>query len=114
MSRPQFTPTKEQRDIVKSMAAVGIQHDKIALKLRLRSPKTLRKHFRDELNLGAIDAHYTVGKTAFEMAKSGKCVAATIFYLKTQCGWREQPTSVPAAGPPPPFVVECKQEGGQV
>ena len=46
MSRPQLTPTEEQRRLVKSMAAVGISHEDIARKLRIRSPKTLRKHFR--------------------------------------------------------------------
>jgi hypothetical protein len=31
MPRPPFTPTQEQRGIVKSMAAVGIAHEDIAL-----------------------------------------------------------------------------------
>jgi len=49
MPRPPFTPTPEQRTIVKSMAAMGIPQEDIALKLGLRSPKTLRKHFGGEL-----------------------------------------------------------------
>ena len=114
MSRPQFNPTAEQRTLVKSMAALGIPHDSIALKIGVRSPKTLRKHFRLELDLGATDAIYTVGKTLYDMAKSGDCPAATIFFMKTRAGWREQPKAELAPGPPPPFIVECKQEGGQL
>ena len=72
MSRPQFRPTEEQRIVVKSFAAVGMPHEQIALKIGVRSPKTLRKHFRQELDLGAVEANYAVGKTGFEMAKSGK------------------------------------------
>ncbi len=37
MARPQLNPTKEQRDIGKSMAAMGIPHQDIALKIVIRS-----------------------------------------------------------------------------
>jgi hypothetical protein len=40
---------------VKSLAAYGMSHEGIAQMLALRSPKTLRKHFRKELELGAIE-----------------------------------------------------------
>jgi hypothetical protein len=94
------------------MVALGIQHDKIALILGLRSPKTLRKHFRHELDVGAIEAICTVGKTAFDMAKSGEHPRMTIFFLKARGGWREQPAFESAAGPPPPFIVAQEQAGG--
>ena len=100
--------------MVKSMAAMGIPHDSIALKIGLRSPKTLRKHFRHELDLGRQMPSIKSEITLFDMAKSGDCPAATIFFMKTRAGWRERPTVEPAAGPPPPFIVECKQEGGQL
>ena len=45
MARPQFKPTDDQRRMVKSMAAMGIPHEQIAIKMGIRSPKTLRKHF---------------------------------------------------------------------
>jgi hypothetical protein len=114
MSRPQFNPTPEQRGMVKSMAAMGILHEHIALKIGVRSPKTLRKHFRQELDLGAVEADYKVMSTLFQMATSGEHPGATIFWAKTRIGLREQPAFERAAGPPPPFVVECRQEGGQL
>jgi hypothetical protein len=106
MSRPQLTPTEEQRRLVKSMAAVGISHEDIARKLRIRSPKTLRKHFREELHLGMIDADYMVGKTPFEMATGGEEVAATIFWTKVRRLLREPPAhDAGPSGPPPPIVA---------
>ena len=107
MPRPQFTFTAEQRILVKSMAAVGIRHEEIARKVGIRSPKTLRKHFRRELDEGVTDANYSVAQSLYANAKKGN-VAAQIFWLKTRAGWREKPTFEPAAIPPPPFIVAQK------
>jgi hypothetical protein len=96
--------------MVKSMAAVGIPNEDIARKIRIRSPKTLRKHFRDELDLGIIDANYNVGKTLYQMATSGDEPAATIFWDKTRNRSRERsPDAAPAA--PPPFIVGVESGG---
>jgi len=112
MPRPQLHPTDEQRRLVKSMAAVGIPQEEIARKIGVRSAKTLRKHFRDELCLGMTDANYMVGQTLFRMATSGEFPAATIFWAKTWMGLRERPPdSTPPGGPPPPFVV-AQDSGG--
>jgi len=86
------------------MAAVGVPHEDIGRKIGIRSPKTLRKHFREELDLGMIDANYNVGKTFYEMAASGEDVAATIFWVKTRNLFREPSRDSGASGPPP-FVV---------
>jgi len=40
-----FAPTAEQRALVKSMAGLGIRHEEIAIKIGVRSPKTLRNIF---------------------------------------------------------------------
>ena len=113
MARPQFIPTNEQRGLVKSMAAMGIQHEHIAWKIGVRSPKTLRKHFREELDLGATEANYKVAKTLFQMATSGEHPAATIFWVKTRNGFREHPPLGGASAVPPPFIVAREQEGSQ-
>ena len=53
MARPRFVPNAETRKMVRSMAAYGIRQEEIACCLGLRSPKTLRRHFREELNRAA-------------------------------------------------------------
>jgi len=97
--------------MVKSMAAVGIQHQDIARKVGVRSPKTLRKHFRHELDLGVTEANYRVGTTLFQMATSGEHPGATMFWMKIRAGWRERSAFEPASGPPPPFVVAQERTG---
>ena len=112
MPRPPFTPSQEQRGLVKSMAAVGIPHEDIARKVGVRSPKTLRKHFRPELHLGVMEANYRVGTTLFQMATSGEHPGVTMFWMKSRNGWQERPAFEPASGPPPPFVV-AQDRGAQ-
>ena len=106
MPRPKFVPTAEQRKTVRTMAGFGIPQDDIAAHLEI-APKTLRKHFKQELRVGAIHADARVIESLYKMATSGESAAATIFWVKTRCRWREN--SVPAESAPPEFhlhVVE--------
>jgi hypothetical protein len=91
MPRPRFEPTAEQRKTVEVMAAYGIPEEQIASTIGPKgiSPKTLRKHFRRELLLGATKANSKVAETAYQMAISGKSPALTIFWLKCRARWRE-------------------------
>jgi len=87
MPRPKFVPTKDQRLTVKTLSAYGINQEGIARKIGLRSPKSLRKHFREELALGAIEALAQVSQTHYQMAKSGKFPASTMHFLNTRARW---------------------------
>ena len=109
MARPRFKPTTDQRRIVKSMAAYGIPQPGIATILGLRSVKTLRRHFRQELDRGAIEANTQVAQSLFKMATSGK-VAAAIFWMKTRGRWREGGGSEEGAQSPPPFLVALEKK----
>jgi hypothetical protein len=100
--RPKFKPTEEQRLLVKHLASVGTPHDQIARKLGVRSPKTIRKYFRDEIDLGAIEANANVAGSTYKKAMSGN-VEAQKFWLMCRAGWGRA-TFQPAAAPPP-FVV---------
>jgi hypothetical protein len=51
--------------------------------------KTLRKYYRDELDLAKAKANATIGGALFNQAKSGD-TSAMIFWMKTQAGWRER------------------------
>lgn len=95
MARVKFEPTEEQRENVELLAAVGTKHDLIARMItdpatgRHISDKTLRKYFRDELDLGLAKANAIVGQTLFQMASSGLDTGATCFWMKTRAGWKE-------------------------
>ena len=83
-------PTGETRRTVRAMAGYGVPHAQIATFIRI-DPKSLRKHYRDELNRGMIEANVKVAQTLFTLATADKNVAAAIFWMKARAGWRERP-----------------------
>jgi hypothetical protein len=105
MPRAQFVPTLEQRRVVKSVAAYGMPQAQIAAVIDLRSEKTLRRHFRKELDLGAAEANSAVAQSLFRMATVDKRPVAAIFWLKCRGGWRERPAFEHRNTALPPFVV---------
>jgi len=110
MARPRFVPTEEQRSTVKSMAAYGIKQEDIATEIGLRSSKTLRKHFSQEIKRAAIQANTRVGQTLYKMATSGEEPAATIFWLKARAGWRETQVVETRPAATPDFIVAQEKE----
>jgi hypothetical protein len=96
MGRRAHNPDAAQRRQVEAMAAYGIPADDIARVVGV-DPKTLRKHYRDELDLGVTKANAQVAGFLFNSAKSGN-VTAQIFWLKTRARWREVPTTLEHAG----------------
>jgi hypothetical protein len=104
MARPPFRPSAEQRRSVKLMAGLGMRHQDIALVLDI-AEKTLRKHFQQELALGAIGANAKVLQTLYGMATSGANTAATIFYAKTRCGLREKSHEPDSHWMQPPQII---------
>jgi hypothetical protein len=67
---------------------VGTTQSDIARVLDI-DEKTLRKYYRDELDLAKAKANATIGGALFNKAKTGD-TAAMIFWMKTQAGWRER------------------------
>ncbi len=84
-----YEPTEEKRRTVRAMSGFGIPQEDIATLLEL-DPKTLRKHYRRELDRGSIEATAKVAQTLFQMATSGENTAAAIFWMKARAGWREK------------------------
>lgn len=109
MPRPKLTPTDEQRLQVKSLAAVGIPQEDIARKIGIRSPKTLRKYFRNELDLAATDANASVGGALYNNAMAGNTDAQK-FWLERRAGWRSWPSRSGLSAPPPFIVAREKKE----
>ena len=84
-----FEPTEEQRRTVRAMSGFGVPQDGIATHLGI-DPKTMRKHFRDDLDRGSVEATTKVAQSLFNMATKGNNVAAAIFWMKARAGWREK------------------------
>ena len=86
-----FQPTPEQRKIVRAMAGYGIPQADICLVLAGIDLKTLRKHFRTELDTGGTLATAKVAENLYRMATGPgrEAVTAAIFWLKTRARWQE-------------------------
>src|SRR5215203_1487335 len=78
------------------MAAYGIPEADIAMVVGI-DPKTLRKHYRDELDLGSTKANAQVAGFLFNSARNGN-VTAQIFWLKTRAKWKEAPAELRHSG----------------
>lgn len=89
MTNPAHAPTDESRELVKQLSAEGFIQEHIADQVGIDA-KTLRKHYKDELRDGKFEANRKVAKTLFAAATEGGSVAAMIFWLKSQAGWREK------------------------
>lgn len=91
--RQSFEPTDEQRDLVKKLTGFGMRQVEVCKVITNAngspiSDVTLRKHFRDELDIGEMDANAKVANALFKNAMQGS-VAAQIFWMKARARWRE-------------------------
>ena len=84
------SPSDEERRTVKALSGYGVPQEDIAIHMDVDA-KTLRKHYRRELDRGTIEANAKVAQTLFTMATVDKNVAAAIFWMKARAGWREKP-----------------------
>lgn len=91
--RPSHEPSGKDRKTVECMASYGIKQEEIAAVIGVDS-KTLRAHYRNELDLSSTKANALVAQSLFAKATATKCsgpsVTAAIFWLKTRAGWKER------------------------
>ena len=83
----QHEPNDVERRQVEAMAGFGVPEADIAKVLGI-GPKTLRKHYRVELDTGHVRANAKVAECLFKQATGGN-VTAQIFWLKTRARWKE-------------------------
>ena len=102
MARPNLKPTAEDRLKVKRFAACGTRHEDMARFLGFRSAKTLRKYFRDELDLGAAEANANVAAALYRNAVERGDTRAQEIWLKCRANWRDRNELLPSAQAPPP------------
>lgn len=81
-------PTDAQRQLVQLHATIGTQQEIIADIIGVDA-KTLRKHYREELDLALARANAAIGGALFNKAKGGD-TTAMIFWMKTRAQWREK------------------------
>jgi hypothetical protein len=90
MARPAHKPDPTVRRQVEAMAGYGVPEAEIAGVVGV-SPKTLRKHYRGELDHGHVKANAKVAENLYRKATGDgrEAVIAAIFWLKTRAGWKE-------------------------
>ncbi len=100
--KQQHFPTAEQRAMVEAMAGYGIPHEDIATVVGI-APKTLREHYREQLDRGHVKANAQVAGNLFKIATGTgrEAVTAAIFWLKCRAGWSEYAPAPKVAGAEP-------------
>ena len=90
MGRRAHTPDLATRRQVEAMAGYGVPEADIGGVIGV-DPKTLRRHYRDELKHGHVKANARVAESLYRKATSegAQSVTAAIFWLKTRAGWKE-------------------------
>ena len=96
MGRRSHVPDPAVRRQVETLAAYGIPATDISRVVGI-DPKTLRKHYREELDLGETKANAQVAGFLFNAAKNGN-VTAQIFWLKTRAKWRDAAVEIRHSG----------------
>ncbi len=96
--RPSFQPTDKDRATVRVMVAGDIEQTAICSVIGV-TPKTLRRHFRHEIDTGAAEANAAVVASLHRMAVGSKAsegrpavlpdVRAAIWWTKARLGWQE-------------------------
>ncbi|WP_152662476.1 hypothetical protein [Devosia soli] len=102
--RPSYQPTDKDRRVVEMMAGWAMAEERIAKVIGV-DPKTLRKHFAQELEVGHAKLEAQLAQNLLRIAQGHdrQSLIATIFALKTRFGWVEQP-------PPPREEAPGKKE----
>jgi hypothetical protein len=90
MARPSHKPDPELRRRVEALAGFGILEADIAGLIGIDA-KTLRKHYRQELDFGHTKTNAKVAENLFRKATGDgrESVTAAIFWLKARARWKE-------------------------
>jgi hypothetical protein len=88
--RPVYQPSDKDRRIAEALAGWAIPQERIARVIGV-DPKTLRKHFSDELYVGSAKLEAQLAQNLLRIAQGHdrQALIATIFALKTRFGWVE-------------------------
>jgi hypothetical protein len=87
---PPYEPTPSDRATVKNLVVCGYTHEQIARCIGSYgiSEKTLRKHFRRELDISKAEVDAFATSNLVNMIRD-RNLGAICFYLKCRAGWQE-------------------------
>jgi hypothetical protein len=90
MARPRHEPDSLERRQVEALAGYGVPELEIAAMIGIDA-KTLRRHYRHELDHGHARANAKVAENLFRKATGDgrEAVTAAIFWLKARARWKE-------------------------
>lgn len=80
-------PSAENKRLVETSAGLGLPHEQIGALIGI-DDKTLRKHYRTELDVGKAKASAQIAKTLYNKAIGGD-TTALIWWTKSQLRWSE-------------------------
>lgn len=106
MGRGRHEPDAFLRRQVEALAGYGIPETEIGGVIGIDA-KTLRKHYREELDHGHTKANARVAENLYRKAtgEGREAVTAAIFWLKTRAGWRENAAPEPAKDEPVQVII---------
>lgn len=107
--RSAHQPTEATRATVEALAGVaGLRQAEVAAYIGI-TEKTLRRHYRGELDRATVTAVAKVAESLFQKAIGGD-VTAMIFWLKARAGWTDKPAADSGDDAPLPtrVVVEVR------
>src|SRR4051812_18045432 len=82
MALRKMEPTPKERQLVQQLSAQGFKHEHICFMIGIRSAKTLRRYFREELKVSRLRSALFIYKAEFDMAVSKKHPEMTINFLR--------------------------------
>lgn len=86
--RPRHKVSAADQSLVSGMIACGASHESVARCLGIDA-KTLRKHFRTEIDTAADKANAAVGNRIFRQALTSDNPAWAIWWSKVRMGWQD-------------------------
>ena len=90
---PPHKPTEETLRLARTLSGYGVPQEEIARQIGI-CEKTLRLHYRGELDAGVAQANAKVAEGLYKKALSDgpQSASAAMFWLKTRAGWKETTT----------------------
>ena len=85
--RKSHRPSERDKEFVRMLAAMNVSQDDIATKMGI-SDDTLRKYYKDDIEVGRIDANVQVATRLYQKALQSDNTCMT-FWLSRRAGWKE-------------------------